>query len=67
MVGPVDVADATTIEELQALITQLQAEITQLQAQVGQTAGATGVCFDADLQQGMTSDDVKALQIKLGV
>ena len=61
----VPAANAATLEEqiasLSAMIVALQAEIA------GQTAGATVVCFDADLQQGMTSDSVKDLQIKLGV
>ena len=61
----VPAANAATLEEqiasLSAMIVALQAEIA------GQTAGATAVCFDADLQKGMTSDSVKDLQIKLSV
>ncbi len=64
MAGPVG---AVTLEELETLYADLLAKYEVLLAQVGQPAVATGVCFDADLQQGMTSDDVKALQIKLGV
>jgi len=64
MVVPAN-ANAATLEEqiasLSAMIVALQAEIA------GQTASATAVCFDADLQKGMTSDSVKDLQIKLGV
>jgi len=53
---------AVTIEELQAQIADLLAQITAL------SGGTTGtVCFKTDLQQGMTSDNVKNLQIKLGV
>ncbi len=64
MAGPVG---ATTIGELQVLYDEMLANYNLLLAQVGQSTVAVGVCFDADLQQGMTSDDVKALQIKLGV
>jgi len=57
---------ADTISDLQAQITALMAQIAALQAQV--TGAGTGlVCFNTDLKQGMTSDDVKNLQIKLGV
>jgi len=63
MVAP---AKAVTIEELQVQITALLAQITALQVQIaGQTTGT--ICFNTDLQKGMTSDDVKNLQIKLGV
>ena len=64
MVAPA--ADAATLEEQ---IAELLAKIVSLEAQIaGQTIpAATAVCFDADLQQGMTSDSVKDLQIKLGV
>ena len=65
MVGPVS-ADTSLQDQINALL----ATIAQLQAQIaGQTAtpATTAVCFDADLQQGMTSDSVKDLQIKLGV
>jgi len=61
----VPAANATTLEQQ---IADLMAMIVKLEAQIaGQTAGAVAVCFDADLQQGMTSDSVKDLQIKLGV
>ena len=65
--GVIAPAKAVTIEELQTQITALLAQITALQAQIaGQTT--TGmVCFNTDLSKGMTSDDVKNLQIKLGV
>jgi len=58
---------AVTIEELQAQITALLAQITALQAQIAGQATTGMVCFNTDLQQGMTSDSVKNLQIKLGV
>jgi hypothetical protein len=45
----------------------LLAKYNLLLAQVGQPTGAAAVCFTTDLQQGMTSDNVKNLQIKLGV
>ena len=68
MVGG-NLAKADTVEDLQVQIAQLLAMITTLQAQIaGQTTPATtAVCFNTDLQQGMTSDSVKDLQIKLGV
>lgn len=54
-------AKAVTIEELQTQITALIAQINALTA-----AQATGtVCFNTDLSQGMTSNDVKNLQIVL--
>ena len=57
---------ADTISDLQAQITALMTQINALQAQI--TGAGTGtVCFNTDLQKGMTSDDVKNLQIKLGV
>jgi len=57
---------ADTLSDLQAQITALLAQITALQAQIAGT-GTGVVCFNTDLQKGMTSDDVKNLQIKLGV
>ena len=56
---------AVTIEELQAQITALLAQITALQAQIAGQATTGMVCFNTDLQQGMTSNDVKNLQIVL--
>ena len=64
MVAP---AKAATIEELTILFNDLLAKYNVLLAQVGQPTGAAAVCFNTDLQKGMTSDDVKNLQIKLGV
>jgi len=65
MVAP---AKADTLSDLQAIITSLTAQITALQAQItGLSGGTTTVCFNTDLSQGMTSADVKNLQIKLGV
>ena len=57
---------ADTLSDLQAQITALLAQITALQAQIAGT-GTGVVCFNTDLQKGTTSDDVKNLQIKLGV
>lgn len=56
-------AKAVTIEELQAQIQQLLAQLAQLQGQ--QSSGM--YCFNTDLKYGMTSNDVKNLQIVLGV
>lgn len=56
-------AKAVTIEELQAQIQQLQLLLAKLQGQ--QTTGM--YCFNTDLKYGMTSNDVKNLQIVLGV
>ena len=64
MVAP---AKAATIEDLTILFNDLLAKYNVLLAQVGQPTGAAAVCFNTDLQKGMTSDDVKNLQIKLGV
>jgi len=59
---------ADTLSDLQAIITSLTAQIAALQAQItGLSGGTTTVCFNTDLSQGMTSNDVKNLQIKLGV
>jgi len=60
---------ADTLSDLQAIITSLTAQIAALQAQITTLSGGTTgtVCFNTDLQKGMTSDDVKNLQIKLGV
>jgi len=68
MAGPVG---AITDEQYQSLLdqfNQLTLLYNQLLAQISvPTPAATAVCFDADLQKGMTSDSVKDLQIKLGV
>ena len=58
-----------TIEELEAQIAQLNATIQSLLAQLaGQTTPATGaVCFYTDLEQGMTSAEVKKLQETLNL
>jgi len=59
---------ADTLSDLQAIITSLTAQIAALQAQITALGGGTTtVCFNTDLSQGMTSNDVKNLQIKLGV
>ena len=61
---------AVTDADFQALVDQF-AQLTALyNTLLAQTSGgttATAVCFDTDLQYGMTSDSVKDLQIKLGV
>jgi len=61
------VAKGATVEELQAQIAALLAQIQALQAQLGQQTTTTGACFTTDLKLGMKNDDVKNLQIKLGV
>ena len=61
------VAKGATVEELQAQIAALMAQIQTLQAQLGQQTTTTGACFTMDLKLGMKNDDVKTLQIKLGV
>lgn len=59
-------ASAVTIEELQAQIATLLQQIAALSGTPA-TTPATTTCFSTDLQQGMTSNDVKLLQEKLGV
>jgi len=58
---------ADTLSDLQAIITSLTAQIAALQAQITALGGGTTgtVCFNTDLSQGMTSADVKNLQIVL--
>ena len=62
-------AQAATVEELQALINSLNQQITALQQQLASLTGgsaSTGTyCFTTDLKKGMTSNDVKNLQIVL--
>jgi len=58
-------AGAVTLEELQTQFNDLLAQYNLLLAQVGQPTGATAVCFNTDLSKGMTSNDVKNLQIVL--
>ena len=60
-------AKAVTVEELQAQVQQLLALIAQLQSQLQSQQTVGMVCFNTDLKLGMTSNDVKNLQIKLGV
>ena len=64
IVGGNLVAEADTIENLQAQIAQLLAMITSLQAQIaGQTTPVTtGLCISGDLSLGMTSAEVTTLQ-----
>ena len=64
IVGGNLVAEADTIEDLQAQIAQLLAMITSLQAQIaGQTTPVTtGLCISGDLSLGMTSAEVTTLQ-----
>jgi len=60
---------AATVEELQALINSLNQQIAALQQQLASLTGgsaSTGTyCFTTDLKKGMTSNDVKNLQIVL--
>jgi len=63
---------AITAEELQTQITNLLAQLTALQTQLaelqGETPAVTGctiTSFDRNLQQAMSGDDVKCLQIVL--
>ena len=60
-------ASAVTIEELQAQIATLLQQIAALSGTTTTTTAATTTCFSTDLSQGMTSNDVKLLQEKLGV
>ena len=68
MAGPVG---AITDAEYQTLVDQLASLTTLYNTLLAQTTvpttSATAVCFNTDLQKGMTSDSVKDLQIKLGV
>ncbi len=57
------VAQAQSVEALQAQISSLLAQITALQAQLGaSTGGSMSYTFTRDLTVGSTGDDVKALQ-----
>jgi len=60
-----------SVEELQAQIQQLLAIISQLQQQIATLQGGQGTtgtyCFNTDLYQGLTSNDVRNLQIVLRV
>ena len=60
-----------SVAELQAQIQQLLAIIAQLQQQIATLQGGQGTtgtyCFNTDLYQGLTSNDVRNLQIVLGV
>ncbi|MFH1036843.1 MAG: peptidoglycan-binding domain-containing protein, partial [Patescibacteria group bacterium] len=63
-------AQGATVEELQAQINSLLATLATLQAQLSGTTqtgvtGCTITSFATDLSQGMTSADVKCLQIIL--
>jgi peptidoglycan hydrolase-like protein with peptidoglycan-binding domain len=65
MVAP---AKAVTVDDLNAMIADLLKQIADLKTQISGVGTETGmVCFNTDLKKGMTSDDVKNLQIKLGV
>ncbi|NMB92443.1 MAG: peptidoglycan-binding protein [Parcubacteria group bacterium] len=59
------VAKAATVEELQAQINALLAQIAALQGQLGGQTTTGAICFTTDLSKGMTSPDVKNLQIVL--
>ena len=65
MVAPAK-TEAVTIDELNIQIADLLKQIADLRTQIAGT-GTGVVCFNTDLSKGMTSDDVKNLQIKLGV
>src|SRR3989338_6006244 len=57
------VAQAQSVDALQAQIASLLAQITALQAQIGaSTGGSMSYTFTRDLTVGSTGDDVKALQ-----
>ncbi|MGB9762629.1 MAG: peptidoglycan-binding protein, partial [Minisyncoccia bacterium] len=57
-----------TVEELQAQIAALLQQIQTLQAQLGQQSQTTGgYCFSTYLKLGMKSDEVKKLQLALGI
>jgi len=58
---------ADTVSDLQALIDSLYKQIQDLQTQIASLSGGTSsaICFDNELQLGMTSPDVKNLQIAL--
>ncbi|MGC8651321.1 MAG: peptidoglycan-binding domain-containing protein, partial [Minisyncoccia bacterium] len=59
---------ADTNSDYQAEIQALNAQIAALEAKLGQQSQSTGmVCFNTNLKLGMKSDNVKNLQIKLGV
>jgi len=68
MAGPVGAITDAEYQNLLDQFNQLTALYNTLLAQIsGSAASATAVCFNTDLQYGMTSDSVKDLQIKLGV
>jgi len=73
LVGPTNVAQAVTAEELQAQINTLLATLTQLQAQLATLTGApagtpaacAGITFTRNLTVGSSGSDVKCLQALL--
>ncbi len=67
LVGAVN-ASAVTVEELQAQIATLLQQIAALSGTTTTTTTTTTTAtFSTDLSQGMTSNDVKNLQARLGV
>jgi len=66
MAGPVGAITDAEYQTLLDQFAQLQASYTALLAQIsGQATGGAAVCFNTDLSKGMTSNDVKNLQIVL--
>ena len=66
MAAPVGAITDAEYQTLLDQFAQLQASYTALLAQIsGQATGGAAVCFNTDLSKGMTSNDVKNLQIVL--
>ncbi|NLA08146.1 MAG: hypothetical protein GX873_00390 [Parcubacteria group bacterium] len=63
--GVIKPINQMTVEELKAEIARIMALIKQLQAELLKLKGCTITSFDRNLKLGMTSDDVKCLQIIL--
>ena len=67
LVGAIN-ASAVTVEELQAQIATLLQQISALSGTTTTTTTTTTTAtFSSDLSLGMTSNDVKNLQVRLGV
>src|SRR3989344_6878257 len=63
MIAPTGVAQAVTIEELQAQIAALNAQLAALMGtSTGAPAACSGITFTRNLSQGATGTDVKCLQ-----
>ncbi|OHA71311.1 MAG: hypothetical protein A3F15_01665 [Candidatus Wildermuthbacteria bacterium RIFCSPHIGHO2_12_FULL_40_12] len=66
MIAPTGVAQAVTIEELQAQIAALNAQLAALMGtSTGAPAACSGITFTRNLSQGATGTDVKCLQALL--